>query len=376
MSSTERRPQLHRSSTSEGAPSPPRRRSASLLTILLAFVLAASGAEFLARSLVPAYQARSDVFTDFAEPYAGAKLLLEGRNPYDVAGVGEVLSRHVVANGFLVPLNVPSFYLLAVPFSFLPWHWANFFWALCGVVAVAVVGVLLLRLSGLSTRDPAGAALLIMVALFAPFHTALHVGNGIVICCALLVGSVFLASRRREAASGIALTLAAAIKPQLGLALLLYFLLQRRWKVVGFAFTTGIVMVALILLQIVPNLPEVIASYRTNSEYWFGGQNDFSPGSANRLHLINLQLLLANVLPGRALVNGLGILLGLGAIAVWAVVVLRRGVGVDLLAIATGMAASLLPFYHRNYDAAVLVFALGWSISNWWSSSPRTQLYA
>jgi hypothetical protein len=270
----------------------------------------------------------------------------------------------VVPGGFLVTLNVPSFYLVVAPLSLLPWPWANFVWALGGVTAVAVIAVLLLRMASLSPGQPQGALLLAMVACFVPFHTALHVGNAIAICTALLVASLYLAERERNRTAGALLVVAACIKPQLALPLLLLFLFRRRWAVVSAMLLPALLVVLCLALSLSDDLPEVMAGYRQNAEYWFrpAGQNDFGLENRSRLQLINAQVILAHWVPSRSAANLIAYALGLAAVLAWCAAVLRRHRSSPLLAAGSGLAVGLFPIYHRAYDAAVLTVALAWSL--------------
>lgn len=79
---------------------------------------------------------------------------------------------------------------------------------------------------------------------------------------------------------------------------------------------------------------------------------------------MNLQVLLYVILHNRALANGLALAVGIITGLWWLFLLSRRfGSGQHLLAVSTLVVISLLPVYHRLYDASLLVFPLAWSLT-------------
>jgi len=80
--------------------------------------------------------------------------------------------------------------------------------------------------------------------------------------------------------------------------------------------------------------------------------------------LVNLQVLLCVIVHNRAVANVLAPAVGIIAGLWWLFLLNRRAVnGQPPLALSALAVISLLPVYHRFYDASLLVFPLAWSVT-------------
>ena len=167
---------------------------------LLALVTLLMLADFVFRAVVPAFTSDRN---DFSDPYVGAWLLHHGENPYDVALVNTTAKRLTHSALPVVPIYPPSAYVLVIPFSLLPWGWANQAWVLLSVIAVGITAWTLTRIGGFPATSDKAWLIVAFTLAFGPFHTAIHVANAapIAIACCLL--AVYLASPGRDTASGI-----------------------------------------------------------------------------------------------------------------------------------------------------------------------------
>jgi hypothetical protein len=155
------------------------------------------------------------------------------------------------------------------------------------------------------------------------------------------------------------------LKPQVGLCFLIFFLVQRRWKPV--MACSG--MSAAIFLLAVVRLAAAGApwwnSYLNVSHSVFarGGINDFTPANPIWFQMLNLQVAFFPLLPRAAAANILAVSVGLGFAVLWLLCALKRSRDSDHLLTLSALAViSLLPVYHRFYDAALLVFPAAWAV--------------
>ena len=147
----------------------------------------------------------------------------------------------------------PFFAILVAPLSLLPFHAARLAWLGSDLLLLGLFVWLYLAWRRGDGTDPGRLELaLVAVTLgleFLPLIWALAIGQTSLIILALLAGTILCAKREKEAAGGLLLGFAAAIKLTPAL-LLIYFLLRGRrrlalWGLATFAACTLLAAVAL-----------------------------------------------------------------------------------------------------------------------------------
>jgi len=97
-----------------------------------------------------------------------------------------------------------------------------------------------------------------------------------------------------------------------------------------------------------------------------GSLGDFTEGNPIRFGLINFQVAAYTLLHSRGAASLVAIAVAtLGGMA-WLLLILRRQcnhASRDLLALSALTVLSLIPIYHRFYDASLLIFPLAWSLT-------------
>ncbi len=334
-------------------------RMTSLIRVLLALITLLMLADFVFRGVVPAFASGTN---DFSDPYVGAWLWRHGQNPYDVALVNATARRLTQSTLPVVPIYPPTAYVLVTPFTLLPWRWANAAWVLLSVIAVGTAAWTLVRIGEFPPGSDKIWLIIAFVFAFGPFHTGIHVANAapIAIGCSLL--AVYFATREHDAAAGILIALATGLKPQLGLWIFVFYLLRRRWQLVGACALCGLVLAVTAIVRIPLSLPALVANYREDLHYWFGpgGQNDFTTANSFRLPLVNLQVVFYPLLHSTFSANFLAHAIAIAGMVVWANFVFHGRVRSEPLAISSLLALSFLSVYHRVNDAGILTLALCW----------------
>ena len=82
---------------------------------------------------------------------------------------------------------------------------------------------------------PRALFLVAFLLALAPMRGAIAIGQTGIISVALIVAAVLLERSRREVLAGVALGLAVAVKVQIGLPFLIYYLWRRRWPLTSSA---------------------------------------------------------------------------------------------------------------------------------------------
>jgi len=139
---------------------------------------------------------------------------------------------------------------------------------------------------------------------------------------------------------------------------------QRRWKpVIACCGMSGAIFLLAVARLAAAEAPWWISYLNvSHSVFARGGINDFTPANPIWFHMMNLQVALFPLLP-RAAANILAVTVGLGFAVLWLLCALKRGRDSDHLLTLSALAViSLLPVYHRFYDAALLMFPMAWAV--------------
>lgn len=344
--------------------------------LVLGLLLFANG-EFLLRG--PIRFARASNFNDFISPYIQTRAWVQGMDPYSPANLAELWPRESEQSEFLkedlaagslvlkhgVPTAYPptSFVLLS-PVAGLPWHVAHAVWLAISLLAFGLTVFALVALSGFSWQDQRTYLFLALALALAPFHTGLAAGSIVIVAIGFCAVAVLAVARQWDFTARVAIGVAVGLKPQIGLPFLAYYLLRRRWRVVTTSVAVLAILVATAVLHLALSHTPWVENYRYDNRMLFaqGSLGDFTERNPIRFGLVNLQVLLYTFLPDRAGAN-IAALVITGTLGLLWLRLLRRHPGNNdqLLELAALTVLSLLPVYHRLYDASLLIFPLAWS---------------
>ena len=361
-------------------------------TALCLVLLVLAGTEFLVRGPVRAVRTATQ-FNDFLSPYIQAQAFIKGLDPYSpqvLLSLWPAEAAHFlylpieVANGTLVanhgfPTAYPlTAFVLIAPFSLLPWPVAYALWLTVNLMLFAAMLRVLLSLAGFSYREPAGLLLIAGIMALAPFHTGLVTANVTLIAVELSVIAIGTARRNLDFAAAALLAVATGLKPQIGLCFLFYYLVRRRWKLFGGAFLALACLAATGVLRLEVGHTRWLANYIADNHILLqtGVLGNFTEINPTRFGLINLQVALYPLASAVSLTNAMARVIGAMVLIAWLGGMWRQRQSdenelLDLSAIAV---ISLLPIYHRFYDATLLVLPLCWAIVSYGKSRPIARL--
>lgn len=223
------------------------------------------------------------------------------------------------------------------------------------------------------------------VLVSVPATLGLYSGNPTMLAAPiLLIGSYWIAMKRStasEIAGGVLLGVAVACKVQIGLPFLVFWVVLGRWRAglsaIMAALVIGGIAVGRLAVADVDWLAGWVENVRqTNTP---GGLNDYV-AAKNPDDLVNLQVALYRVLGDRILTDratiGLWLTLAIGAFGVLMCRHWRRPSPELPLFCIAGL-LTLLPVYHRTYDALILIPLLALliarlcsrpsTVTGWWS---------
>ena len=342
--------------------------------VIVVLLLAAAG-EFILRG--PLRALREPGWNDFLSPYIQARAWIHGNDPYSTRSVISLWPSDnrrptwvvpEAASGVLeVRRGIPSPYPITTlvvisPFTVFPWTIALSVW-----IALSVTSVVLSafgRLSICDCRIGDHRSQLFVIALFAlaPLHTGLGTANPAILAVSLTVLTVWAAQRDKKITAGLLLALALCLKPTVAGGLLLYYLVRRQWKAVGVTCGIAAIVAALGVSRLAFAGTPWIASYIASTQRMFstGSLDDFTGADAIRFNMVNAQVLFYAILRSAPLADHLAKLVGVGFLGCWLWLSHQRRTASGLLEISAISVLSLIPLYHRFYDASLLIWPLAW----------------
>jgi hypothetical protein len=346
------------------------------LVISLLFLLL-TGAEFTVRGPLRAVQSATG-FNDFLSPYIQAKAWIQGLDPYSPQTLlklwpAEALQYNFlpkeVANGTLVAnRGIPTAYpitafVLLAPFDVVHWNVAYAAWLAINLTLFIAMLAVLISLAGFSLGDPFTIFFIAATLALAPFHTGIVTANVSLVVVDLAVIAVWLARQRYDFSAAILLAISAGLKPQIGLCFLLYYLLRRRWRLFAVGIAILIMLAGVGLLRLQFSHTPWLANYLNDNHILLetGVLGNFTSINPTRFGLINLQVGFHPILNSVKSSNILASVVGAILFIVWLANMARTqndDPGLELLDLSTIATISLLPIYHRFYDAALLVLPL------------------
>jgi hypothetical protein len=340
-----------------------------------------------------AHRADHDGITmmDFGEIYYGAQCALHHRDPYNA----ESALREFKADGGQLPVksalkaeaaktviafdvNLPTTLFLTSPLAWLPWETAQTLWLWLSAGLLVVSGYLVWSLA--DNAVPAMVGCLIGFMLLNCVEI-LWMGNVAAVAVSLCVIATWCFVKERYAAAGVLLlAVSLALKPHDSGFMWLYFLLaggaMRKRAMQAVSVTAMIGVLAAIWLA--PCSPHWLHELQRNNQIvtQVGGTSDPSlsgVASGSIATILDLQAPLSLFLKAPAAYNAVSYTVIGGLIAAWAFFVLRRRTTPELtkVAIATIAVLTLLPVYHRPYDAKLLMLSIPACAMLWAESGPK-----
>jgi glycosyl transferase family 87 len=347
-------------------------------SILLLLLVLAASSEFFIRG--PLRLLHGTEWNDFLSPYIQSRAWLRGVDPYSAENfvrlwpsgkpIFSFVTKDAAAGTLIFKRGVPSPYpitsfVVLAPLALLPWKLAQFVWIFLSLFAIAFIIQGLRSLLGTSWRDPRAWAFVAFALALAPLHTGLFTENPIIVVLGMGVAALWAAKYPHNYLAGVALALAICLKPQVGLCFLLLFLVQRRWKTVTTGCAITAVLTAIGIARLAGAGSPWLTSYLEASHTVFarGAINDFTPANPIWFHMLNLQVVFFPLLGKAGAANLAAIAVTALAGLAWLRYALISDRDSDQLLTLSALAViSLLPVYHRSYDAALLIFPVAWAL--------------
>jgi Glycosyltransferase family 87 len=342
---------------------------------LLGILVLLAGAEFLWRG--PLRLIEHGDFNDFTAPYVQSLAWVRGMDPYSPANLVQLWPSDAgqfyfvtkdLADGSLVyKRGIPTAYppsclLLLAPLTILPWKIALHVWLAMSLLTYAMTLVALLSL--MDFRESPLAYWFITFALaLAPVHTGLALGSIVIVAVGLAALAVWAARHDHSVSAGVLLALAIALKPQISLPFLVYYVVRRRWRLSVISIAVLFLVLAAAAIHLQASGTTWVHSYLLDNKILFaaGSLGDFTELDPLRFGLVNLQIPMYAIFENRLTANVVSVAIAVTLGCLWLFFVSRSSGKDEPLELSAIALISLLPVYHRFYDASLLIFPLAWS---------------
>ena len=330
---------------------------------------------------------------DFGGVYYGAHCALRHIDPYDPVAVlqefesegGRFLANPIAAreSRYAVTLDVylPSALFVVIPLAVLPWAVAQNLWIFLTAALLGLAAFLMLDLGG---RAASLLSCCLLGFLLANCELLFKVGNvaGVAISLCAIGAWCFL-KRRYEFAGVLLFVIALLLKPHDSGFIWLFFLLSgralRKRALQALAITALLGLCS--ALWIPRSSPHWTAELHSNLQTASlrGSVNDPGPSgitSRGIVPIVSLQSALGIFNNNPRFYNPASYLAGGILILVWAIAVLRRPFSREgaLLSLAAVSLLTLLPIYHRTYDAKLLLLTVPACALLWTARDPKRWL--
>lgn len=325
----------------------------------------------------------------FKAVFYGARCLMQHRDPYNPAVLlnvyqsegGSLPSNHADALFFtramLASVNLPTSLLLVSPFALLPWKAACLSWMVLNAAGLMLAALLVWMVAEDHALKPATVLICILLC---NSEIVFALGNLAGLAVSLCVIAVWCFFEERFAYAGVVcLAISLVVKPH-DSALVWFYLLLAGGVYRKRALQTVAVAVALALPAVLwvssvsPQwLHELTSNLATISAH--GGVNDPGPDSLtfhSADHVISLQSTLSLIRDDPRFYNLASYLICGSLLIAGAVRVLKSRFSEEnaWFALAAIAALSMLPVYHRGYDAKLLLLTVP-ACSYLWAKGAR-----
>ena len=327
---------------------------------------------------------------DFQIVYLASRCLVEHRDPYSETEFLHVfqeergtvpsdpLKRHKFQDAAMAVVYLPTALMLLAPFATFGWGTAQVLWTML-TIGIFTLACCLIWIIASDSSPPVATCLIVFILANSEVVFAFGNAAGVAVSlCAIAVWCFF--TGRFEYAGVVCLAASLAIKPHDSAAVWLYLFIvggQLRKRAVQ-ALIVVCALGALAVVWIYTVSPHWIQEIRSNLEIVSarGGIADPGPaGSSNSTGgmIISLQSVASVFHDDPTFYNSAAWLICAPIFIAWLMRTLRAGTShVEIwLAFAVLVPLSMLPVYHRPYDAKLLILAVPACAAMWAQGGAR-----
>jgi len=345
---------------------------------MMVFVLLALCSSFSIFWGMAAERSARGRIADFKLAYYDTRCLLRHCDPYSADEMWNVYvaegnkvptdpsQRRLIAKSMPTQVYLPSAFLFIAPFALLSWPLAHALWTALTAIAFTIASFLIFQIAAKHSADTAFCLICIMLVNCGVLFAG---GNAAGIAVSLCVIAAWTFIEERFVILGVLfLGASLAIKPHDSGLIWLYFLLSgsvHRKRALQSLIVVAVLAVPAVMWvhQVAPNwLQEMPSNLLATSAR--GGNADPGPSSGMTSGpgtIIDLQTVFSVLRDDPRFYNIATYCVCGPLLLIWVFFVIRRGAstkGTNWLALAAISVLSLVPIYHRPYDAKLLLLTI------------------
>jgi hypothetical protein len=317
----------------------------------------------------PINYGRGNNLVDFGNVYAASKMWVAGENAYDKSQFARVWTESSPGAynlgtenwTFVLP---PGALPILAPLGLLPAWWAATLWIIASLLLIVVCIAVTTRIAGLQWNDWRTLVLVAVALAWAPTQLMFASGQPALLAVTAILLATCIAGQRPLVGAAL-LGLALALKPQLAGPFVLWFVFFRQFRTAGWALVLGLALTLIGVVQLEAGGHAWLSTWFLNIADTTGGGaiNDPQVTSHWRNQMIDLGVLLHSFVDSQLQVRAYTQVLSF-LIAVLFVALLGRVKDQPnkLLPIALLGTLTMLPVYHRVYDAMLMLPAVAWGL--------------
>jgi hypothetical protein len=304
---------------------------------------------------------------DFTPLYLAAGAWVKGLNPYDYTSFREIWNvsggkPNGIPDARIFPIMYPiSIFPLLAPLTLLGWPKAKIIWLLINQIALFGQLAALLKLSKIKYNDSRALLLFGGAIVLSPVHTAIALGQPIILTTFCAVLSLLAATEDRKFPAAILLGLSVALKANVGIFFLLFYGINRQWHIVRSSFFVIIIIGVIGISRLGWENLTWLNTWQENiqSSYSPGSINDPTGNNPKNHQFLNLDYPLHTMIKSRLGVHGIVILItSIGVYFIFRGIRTSKDFFNDLYGLNVITLFGLLPIYHRFCDASILTLLL------------------
>ncbi len=239
---------------------------------------------------------------DFASVYAAARTWMHGGDPYDLPavvatwrGAGAFAHRDV---SYFATVYPPSSLVTIMPLAVLPAAPAMILWMALTIALLALQFLALGDMAHLDRRDPRMLILIGASLASAALQFGILSGQLSIPAISLCIIAFWCAGRQRDTLAGVLLGLACAVKPQVAAPFALYYMILRRFNLVGFTILIGAAIWIVALIAMHGSHVDWIDGWKHSvaETTRVGGVNDYGWSNRFRDEIVDLKMVLVGFL--------------------------------------------------------------------------------
>jgi len=300
--------------------------------------------------------------TDFIVLYLASSAFMQGGNPYDHDVLANICSHNcgpiaeAPKKDDLPSLYPLSTYIIISPLTLLKYNDAKRLLFGLNCLAIGVLFLVTLKLAKLHYLDWRSILLLSIFIGLAPIQNVVFQGQLVLLAILFVLCSIWSYTLNLNFLSGVLLALGLCLKPHLAIFFFMYHIIVGNFMIYVSCTITCFITFLIGIIRLGLNDFSWIVSWQENLKYANEITNSPYIDNNTQHNLLNLQYPLSAAFESHVFINIIVLTILLVAFILFIKYIDKSNNNYNILINMSFISTiTLLPFYHRNYDASLLL---------------------